>query len=263
MGSDSETELTGGGRTSVSRVGNVVHRETGIWASSVHQLLRHLERKGFQGAPRVVGSGFDNRGRETLTYIEGEMVFPGPWTEEALPVLGRLLRDLHRATDSFKVPDSAVWRPWFGRDLGKPPYVIGHCDMGPWNIITTDGIPSAVIDWEAAGPVDPLFELAQLCWLNAQLYDNDVAERVGLAPLIERARFARMILDGYGLSAERRKGLVDKLIEFAVSDAADQAIEADITPETKDGELLWGIAWRSRSAAWMMKNRRELENVIE
>ena len=77
-----ETTLTGGGRTAVSRLENVVHRETGPWAPSVHALLKHLENEGFDGAPRVVGSGFDERGRETLSYIEGDFVHPGPWSDD-------------------------------------------------------------------------------------------------------------------------------------------------------------------------------------
>lgn len=67
-----------GGRTNVWRKGQVVVRETGPWASSVHALLNHLESVGFAGAPRVVGSGFDSEGRELLTYIEGNSAHPGP-----------------------------------------------------------------------------------------------------------------------------------------------------------------------------------------
>ena len=56
----------------VYRHGQVVVREAGPWTATVHSLLRHLEDVGFAGAPRVVGSGFDTEGRETLRYIDGE-----------------------------------------------------------------------------------------------------------------------------------------------------------------------------------------------
>ncbi len=258
-----ETPLTGGGRTSVSRIGNVVHRETGLWAPTVHRLLKHLEDVGFTGSPGVVGSGFDKSGRETLSYIDGEVVHPGPWREQAMPLLGQLLKKLHDATKSFSIPKNAIWRQWYGRSLGGPEYVIGHCDMGPWNIISRDGLPVAMIDWEVAGPVDPIFELAQTCWLNAQLYDDDVAERVGLASLEDRARHARLILDGYNLPQLQRKGFVNKMIELAVRDAAEQVIDANVTEDTKDPSELWAITWRTRSAAWMLKNRTTLEKIIE
>jgi hypothetical protein len=259
---DTEIKLTGGGRTAVSRRGEVVYRETGPWAPTVHQLLTHLERVGFSGAPRVVGSGFDDHGRETLTYVDGAVVSPSPWPEEAMPHLGRLLRDLHHATESFSVPDSAVWRQWHGRCLGCPSHVIGHCDTGPWNIVARDGLPVALIDWEVAGPVDPMVELAQTCWLNAQLHDDDVAERVGLGSVADRTRHVRLILDGYGLPPSERRRFVDQLIGFAVADAADQAIQADVTPETTDPSSLWAITWRTRSAAWMLRHRATLERAI-
>lgn len=146
--------------------------------------------------------------------------------------------------------------------LGGAARVIGHCDTGPWNIVARHGRPVALIDWEYCGPVDPLVELAQLCWLNAQLHDDDVAERVGLPPAGTRARQLRAIVDGYGLSAHQRRGFLDTAIEVAVQDAADQARQAGITPENTDAEALWGITWRLRSAAWMMRNRDLLEQVL-
>jgi thiamine kinase-like enzyme len=50
-----------------------------------------------------------------------------------------------------------------------------------------DGLPVALIDWEIAGPVDPMVELAQMAWLNAKLHDDIVAEREHLPPLAARA----------------------------------------------------------------------------
>jgi len=260
--STNEIPLAGGGRTAVTRNGNTVLRETGPWASTVHALLKHLEKVGYGGAPRVVGSGFDAQGRETLSYLEGKFVHPGPWTEDAMPILGRLLRELHNATNSFAVPENAVWRTWHGRTLGGPDHVLGHCDAGPWNIVAKNGLPFALIDWEVAGPVDPLIELAQACWLNAQLHDDDVAERQGLPGAKTRARQVRGILDGYELPRAQRVGFVDKIIEFAVHDAAEQAIEAKVTPETKNPASFWGITWRIRSAAWMLRHRTMLQQAI-
>ncbi|MFC1572332.1 phosphotransferase [Candidatus Eisenbacteria bacterium] len=257
-----ETPLTGGGRTAVSRKGQVVFREAGPWVSTVHALLKHLERIGFPGSPRVVGSGFDSQGRETLTFIDGEFVHPGPWSEQAFFNIGQLIRDLHRATASFSVPEKAIWREWHGRHLGNPSLSIGHCDTGPWNIVSRDGLPYALIDWEVAGPVDPLTELAQCCWLNAQLHDDDVAESVGLPSLHDRAHHARYILDGYELPNSQRVGFVERMIEFAVHDAAIQAIEGKVTPESRDATPLWGITWRTRSASWMLRRKAILERGI-
>ncbi|MGO6966643.1 aminoglycoside phosphotransferase family protein [Rhizobium leguminosarum] len=254
--------LTGGGRTTVTRRGGVVYRDGGPWSSTVISLLRHLESSGFTEAPSVVGTGFDERGRETLSFIEGEFVHPGPWTDEAFPQLGMMLRRLHHASSSFEPPEKSIWRDWFGRNLGEGPHVIGQCDTGPWNIVCRAGLPVALIDWEVAGPVRLDIELAQACWLNAKLYDDDIAERVGLGSVTMRAQQVRLLLDGYGLSRKQRGGFVDKLIMFAVHDAAEQARETAVTPETTDAEPLWAIAWRTRSASWMLRHRLTLEAAL-
>src|ERR1700759_1997406 len=185
--------LAGGGRSVVHRRGNVVIRDAGPWTPAVHALLRHLEDVGFAAAPRLVGSGVDIDGREVLTFIDGEFPQPGPWSLDGAAAAGSLLRDLHRATRSFQPPADAVWFPWHGRDLGSPVKVIGHCDVGPRNIVARDGLPVALIDWETAGPVDPRVELAQLAWLNAKLHDDIVAWREHLPPLADRARHLAVI----------------------------------------------------------------------
>ena len=248
----------------VYRRGDVVIRETGPWASTVHSLLRHLQDVGFEGSPRVVGSGFDSDGRETLSYIEGEFTDPGPWTLEGATAVGHLLRDLHEATASFQPEPDAEWGPWFGRPLGGPASVIGHCGVTPWNIVARNGLPVALIDWDFAGPVDPLVELAQACWLNAKLHDDIVAEREGLPPLADRAKQLRAIVDAYGLSARQRSGFVDRIIEFVVHSTAWEADEAGITPDTTDLEAPWGwaLAWQARAAAWQLRHRRTLQNAL-
>ena len=261
---DDPIVLAGGGRTTVHRRGSVVIRDTGPWTPAVHTLLRHLEEVGFAAAPRLVGPGLDHNGRETLTFIEGEFTQPGPWSLEATAALGDLLRDLHRATSTFRPPAHAVWFPWHGRDLGDPGKVIGHCDVAPWNIVARDGLPVALIDWETARPVDPLVELAQLCWLNAKLHDDIVAEREHLPPVEDRARQLAAIVDAYGLAAAQRRGFLDQIIQFAICDTAWEADDAAITtPEmTAHPIALWAMAWRARSAAWMIRNRRILETAL-
>ena len=209
------------------------------------------------------GPGLDSDGREVLTFIDGEFTQPGPVEPGRRRRARRLLRDLHRATATFRPPPGAVWFPWHGRDLGGPDQVIGHCDVAPWNIVTRGGLPVALIDWETAGPVDPLVELAQLGWLNAKLHDDIVAGIEQLPPAADRARQLAAIVDGYGLTAAQRRGFVQQMIEFAVCDTAGEADDAAVTPETTAHPVaLWAMAWRARSAAWMVRHRRLLETAL-
>ena len=243
----------------------VVLRPAGPWSGAVQSLLRHLEEAGFAGAPRVVGTGFAEDGREALTFVPGASPRPYAWTDDGVAGVGRLLGDFHAAVASFVPPPDAAWRPWWGRDLPGSAPIIGHCDTGPWNIVARDGLPVALIDWEFAGPVDALWELAHTAWLNAQLHDDDLAERLGLPPAAGRARQLGLLLDAYALERARRPALVTMMIELAVHAARAEAVQYDVTADSTSAvtpsgfPVLWAITWRARSASWMLRNRRLLE----
>ena len=76
-----------------------------------------------------------------LDLLEGERADRVDLTDEGCFRLGALLRDLHRATASFVPGFEPAWMPWWARDLGGEPRVIGHCDAVPWNVIVRDGLP--------------------------------------------------------------------------------------------------------------------------
>jgi hypothetical protein len=247
----------------------IVLREAGPWTPGLLALLRHLEGAGFDAAPRVLSDGLSEDGRETLSFVEAESPHPRAWDESSVACIGQILADLHEATTSFRVPPDVEWHSSFLRALPGDDIVIGHGDTGPWNWIAREGTPVALVDWEFAGPVDRMWELAQATWLNAQLHDDDIAQRQGLPPLEVRARQARAILDGYGLDMQRRAGFVYRMIEVAVQSARAEALAHKVEPESTRAvsdsgfPILWGITWRARSAAWMLSHRRELESTIE
>ena len=237
--------------------GDVVRRPAGPWTPAVHALLNHLERAGFAGSQRAVSAD----GEDVVTFIPGEFVHPHSWSDEGIFQLGALLRDLHEATASFVPPPDAAWHSWpFTSDA--PDAIISHRDTGPWNIVARDGLPVAFIDWATAGPTDRLDEVAAAAWLNAQLHDDDIAERQGLPDARARAAQLRLFADGYKLAAAGRRELVTTMIEYAIRDSAAEAIQAGVTPESDDRDALWAIAWRARSAAWMARHRALLENAL-
>lgn len=227
----------------------------------MHALLRHVRKSGLAAVPDIVGSGIDAEGRETLSYVEGEFVHPGPWRDDALAEVGRLVRRLHDAAAKFEPAAGAEWKPWFLRTLGDSDRICSHGDIAPWNTVTRAGMPIALIDWEYAGPVHPLVELARACWLFPQLHDDDVAAMVGLPPPEVRARQVRLLVDAYGLETAERRRLFDLIVEVVVRETAEEAIEAGVTPESQGP--LWGLAWRARSAAWILRHRALLRRALE
>jgi hypothetical protein len=253
----------GGQPSRVFRRGGTVLRPAGPWTPAVHALLRHLEQAGFTGAPRVVGDGYDGQGREVLTFIEGTFVHPHAWTDDQIWPTGRLLRALHNATATFRPPPDAVWYPWpFRAGFGQPGTVISHGDAGPWHFAVRDGQPFALIDWDTAGPTNRRDEIAATAWWNAQLHDDDLAARHALPPAAERAAQLAYFLDGYQLPTAGRDGLVTTMINYAIRDCAAEAIKAGITPDTAGPAPLWPLAWRARSAAWMIRHQTLLDNAI-
>lgn len=139
----------------------MVHTDSSPWTATVHCLLRYLDRCGFDAAPKVIGNGFDVEGRETISYVDGRFIDRGVCSEEAAYEIGAMVGRLHASTRSFEPPEEPIWRPWFGRTLGNRRRVIGHCDVAPWNVVMTNELPVAGIDWDYAGPVDPLIDPAQ------------------------------------------------------------------------------------------------------
>ncbi|GAA4971463.1 hypothetical protein HD597_007249 [Nonomuraea thailandensis] len=71
-------QLGGGNDAGACRVGGTVRRPVRDWTASVHELLRHLEREGFEGAPRVLGVGAvpsaGARWRTGVTWTPGTVV---------------------------------------------------------------------------------------------------------------------------------------------------------------------------------------------
>lgn len=267
----SQSYLSPDGRpTAVVRHNGSVHRRPGPETPAVLSLLRHLEAAGFPASPRVVGNGYDEEGNQVLTFIEGELVHPRAWSDEAIGRVGQLLRALHDATASFRRPPDAVWRSWFLRS-SEPTAIIGFGEAAPWNIVARDGLPVAFIGWENAGPIERLDELSGAAWLNAQLHDDDVAEMFGLPDASVRANQLRRFLDAYGLPALDRAGFVTRMVEYAIRDCAREAIAPPtagpedgppITPSSTDPLPLWALAWRARSAAWLLRHRPMLEGAI-
>ncbi|GAA5141099.1 phosphotransferase [Nocardioides marinquilinus] len=260
---------TGAHASSAARQDDVVLKDAGPWAPTVLALLRHLERAGFDGAPRVVGDGIAPDGRLTLTYVPGGSVHPRAWPPDECRAVGALLRRAHEAAESFEAPADAAWgRSWLHEIGDEDDLVIGHGDAAPWNIVGLDRRPQALIDWDTAGPIERLTEVAYAVWLNAQLHDDDIAAAQALPPAYVRARQARNIVDGYGLNRPQRLVLVDRMVEVALAGVRADAEENDVGPEsdaavTASGyPVLWSVTWRARSAGWMFRNRRMLTDAL-
>jgi len=107
---DSETPLTGGWVTQdVVRVGDTVRRPPSPNSAFVERLLVHLEEVGFEAAPRFLG--FDEQGRQILTFIEGHV--PSDcramvWEDTQLEAAATLLRGYHDVTTATDLAEGDI-----------------------------------------------------------------------------------------------------------------------------------------------------------
>ncbi|SEG88337.1 Phosphotransferase enzyme family protein [Nonomuraea solani] len=241
--------LGGGNDGGAVRVGATVRRPVREWTPSVHELLRHLEGKAFDGAPRVLG--VDDDGCEILTYLDGDtvgaaQVWP-PWTrtEDTLVQVARWLRSYHEVVADFRPSADARWR---GGRRWAPGLVIGHNDASPFNAAHQDGRLTGFFDWDFAGPttVDSDVASVALCWVP--LHARHVAASEGFTEFDARPARLRRFLDAYGwtgrpevivedVRAQLREraalirrlgptdtGLFARLLRRGVADDLDQAV---------------------------------------
>jgi aminoglycoside phosphotransferase (APT) family kinase protein len=174
-----EIPLAGGRQTpGVVRIGGTVRRPMGPNAPFVHELLRYLEEVGFDGAPRLLG--IDERGREVLSFVEGEVHHNFDEyrpSETRLARVAASIRQFHEATA--------------GSALAADAEIVAHNELGPHNIVFAGDEPVAFIDWDDAAPGTRLFDLANAVWSFANVGK-------GGGPVAKQACLIRVMCDAYG-----------------------------------------------------------------
>ncbi len=142
----------------VIRIGDTVHRPVGWWTPAVHGLLKYLESTGFKYSPRVLG--FDEDGREVLSFIDGESG-KDSWakviSDNGLRKYAKLLRGYHEAVADFRPPTNSMWG--YGQANLKSNEIICHGDFGPWNTVWQGEEPVGIIDWDFVLPAKPRFDV--------------------------------------------------------------------------------------------------------
>jgi hypothetical protein len=230
-----EIPLSAGRMThGITRRGGQLLRPVGPWSGAVHEYLRHLESAGFAGAPRVLGTDGE---REILTFIEGEVPADPQWqpghghrlppyarSEAALITAAGLVRQLHDAARGYRPTDTEY------RSHPHPPRageIVSHGDLGPWNTVYRGGVPVAFIDWDGAGPVDPLVGLAAAAWAFVPLAPPEQLREAGFHPVPDIGARLRLFVDAYGVS--NRRAILPALQRCLLL-AAERVKYAPVTP---------------------------------
>jgi hypothetical protein len=125
----------------VVRVGETVRRPAQHSTELMRDVLLHLERMGFDAAPRWLG--IDEQGCTILTWIDGQTFTdrsrmhpyigdPPTRVEFSDAQVAAAMHLLRRYHDTFRAD------------------VVCHGDFGPWNLVWSEGLPFAIIDFDDA-----------------------------------------------------------------------------------------------------------------
>jgi len=221
-----EVPLLGGDVSDgIVRRGETVRRPRGPHSDAVEAYLLHLERAGFERAPRFLG--VDDDGREVVTYLPGEMGGRPPhrWAtdEDVLVQLGEWQRALHDVSRDVVLPDGVAWpeRVQFPEvpDVFDAPDVVGHNDLTVENalFLPTGDDPDGphrlvgVIDFDLAAPTTRLLDVATTLLYWAPIAPPDA--RPDTLRDLDAPRRARILTEAYGLDRSERLALLDVLAQ--------------------------------------------------
>lgn len=167
---ENEFVLNGGHNAeSVVRIGGTVHRSMGQNSTFVHSILRYLEQKDFPYSPRFLR--VDERGREILSFIEGEVPRGINLDENQMSVCVKILRSFHNV-------------------LASSPYCEGgeticHRDFAPWNIVFENNVPVGVIDFDDAMPGERIEDLAYFIWTFLDLGVAEISNEMQVRQVLQ------------------------------------------------------------------------------
>ena len=150
----------------------------GPHSAAVHQMLTHLDRVGFVGAPRVLRVDPVAQ-TETLTFLEGEVAnYPPPpnfTAERAMISAAQLLRRLLDAMDTFTITEIAKW--WLPRV--EPVQTVVHGDFAPYNCVIRNGDVVGVFDFDTAHPAPRIWDVGYAAYRWVPLVAPTNPDRFG------------------------------------------------------------------------------------
>jgi hypothetical protein len=249
-----EEVLRGGNVNTVVRAGDVVLRTAGPQSPTIHRLLSYVRKRGLCWVPEPLG--FDERGRERLSFIPGDVPHEMPawvWSEPVLIDVACALRAWHDATVGFDL-DGAVW------DLParSPQEVVCHTDFAPYNCVFEDGRFVGAIDFDLCAPGPRVWDLAYTAYRFVPLMPPQDAgdfdapgERSPFSLSEARARL-NTFLDAYGAADPPLRYARDVIVRatverlHAIADWVTRFVQ-----KTGKTELAGHAAMYEAHAAWL------------
>lgn len=240
----------------IVRIGDKVHRPTSWWTPAVHDLLNYLESIDFKYSPRVFG--FDEQGREILSFMEGESGKEG-WfkihSDRGLRNYAKLLREYHQAVSGYNPPEDSVWA--YAQGGLKPGEIVCHGDFGPWNITWDGETPIGIIDWDLVFPAKPSYDVLYALEWSAPFHDDKMAlEWHHFKDIPDRKRRVNIFLEAYGMSQDELGDITSNVatLQRTVAGHEKQLAERGLQPQV-DWVANGDLELIEERAKWTENNR--------
>lgn len=164
------TPLSGGrSASSVTRIGDTVHRTLPSNHEFIHALLLYLEQNGFHEAPKYLRISHKNE--QVISFMEGQVPRDNKLSYEQIAQCIKLLRRFH---------DVASNCPLSGIEE-----TICHNDFAPWNIIFKRGMPVGIIDFDDCKPGKRIDDVAYFLWTFLDLGNSEISDRYQISRLVK------------------------------------------------------------------------------
>ncbi|MEL6656169.1 MAG: aminoglycoside phosphotransferase family protein [Bacteroidota bacterium] len=231
--------LSGGMNTeNVLKIGDEVHRTRSSNHEFIQRILRFLEHSNFSYSPRFLG--IDQKGREILTFIEGEVPREFALSLQQKIDAIKILRKLHDVLAKCDAKGASE--------------TICHNDFAPWNIIVKNDKVVGVIDFDESAPGDRIDDIAYFIWtfLDLGVSAESVEAQIGNIAALVRA---------YGLL--RKEELISAIFK---QQRRILAFRKQIVASEEDEHLVsfsqQAIINIQKSIDWVDKYREEIEKAI-
>ena len=246
----------------VVRFGAHVLRPATARTEAIHDLLRYVRARGFDGVPEPVG--VDPDGRERLVFIEGEVPWsPFPeWsqTDDVLASTSRLLAGFHRAVAGFVRPSGVEWCDELADPAGGP--IMCHNDVCPENVVYRRGMAIGLLDFDFVAPGRPIYDLAQMAKMCVPIDTPEDAARLDRGSLDPFHRL-RVVADAYGLPRGREPFL--NVLAEAIETGGEfvrRRVEAGEKAFAEMWNQIGGQARYDRRQEWFDRNRERFLDAL-
>ena len=209
-------------------------------------------------SPRVLG--FDEQGREILSFIEGESGKNG-WEkivgDGGLRKYAKLLREYHDAVAGYHPPPNSEWA--YSKSGIKNGKIMCHGDFGVWNIVWKDNEPVGIVDWDFVVPAKPRYDILYALEYSAPFRDDEACLKWHHFPEVpDRKHRIAVFADAYGLN-----NLGDIVGDVAKMQRTCGQYEADLAKRGLQPQVDWvangDLEEIEKRAKWTETNRQLFE----